>query len=191
MNKIYTKLRHSLPSICEIELIVKILTLLQQSCNSAVPLSSHKLYNCVFHSLSPCSFPFSVYVPHFLNHTIVFLAPPLTRRPRQPPSSPNGSAGSADIGTHLEWAFWEQPGSGLTASATVLDVSAPVCTNEVWSPLRPVSVAQKNKPSTILSSNVQSIDSSWTAWPDGSGRWDNQMTAQHQLRELVRHSSGQ
>jgi len=28
----------------------------------------------------------------------------------------------------------------------------------VWPPLRPVSVAQKNKPSTMLSSNVQSID---------------------------------
>ena len=38
------------------------------------------------------------------------------------------------------------------------DVSAPACTNEVWPPLRPVSVAQKNKPSTMLSSSVQSID---------------------------------
>ena len=33
-----------------------------------------------------------------------------------------------------------------------------VCTNGVWHPLRPVSVAQKNKPSTMLSFNVQSID---------------------------------
>jgi len=33
--------------------------------------------------------------------------------------------------------------------------------------------------------------SSWTARPDGSGRWDNQMTAQHLPRDLVRPSSGQ
>jgi len=33
-----------------------------------------------------------VYVRHFLNHTIAFLAPSLTQRPRQPPSSPNSSA---------------------------------------------------------------------------------------------------
>jgi len=52
----------------------------------------------------------------------------------------------------------EKPGSGLTASAQVSDVSAPVCTNWAWPPLRPVSVAQKIKPSTMLSSNVQSID---------------------------------
>ena len=31
-------------------------------------------------------------------------------------------------------------------------------TNRLWPPLRPVSVAQKNKLSTMLSSNVQSID---------------------------------
>jgi len=36
----------------------------------------------------------------------------------------------------------EEPGSGFTASAPVLDVSTPACTNEVWPPLRPVSVAQ-------------------------------------------------
>jgi len=41
--------------------------------------------------------------------------------------------------------------------APVSDVSAHVRTNEVWPPLRPVSVAQKNKPSTMLSVNVQSI----------------------------------
>jgi len=34
-------------------------------------------------------FSFLVYVRHFLNNTIVFLAPPLAQRPRQPPSSPN------------------------------------------------------------------------------------------------------
>jgi len=36
--------------------------------------------------------------------------------------------------------------------------SAPACTNGVGPPLQPVSVVQKNKPSTMLSSNVQSID---------------------------------
>jgi len=34
---------------------------------------------------------------------------------------------------------------GLTATVTASDVSAPACTNGVWPPLRPVSVAQKNK----------------------------------------------
>jgi len=61
------------------------------------------------------------------------------------------------------------PGSGLTASALVSGVSAPACTNGAWPPVRPVSVAQKNKPSTMLSSNVQSIDlfmdcTAWRFW---------------------------
>ena len=58
----------------------------------------------------------------------------------------------------------EEPGSGLTVSA--LGVSAPASTNGVWPSLRPVSVAQKNKPSTTLPSNVQSIDlpMDCTAW---------------------------
>jgi len=30
----------------------------------------------------------------------------------------------------------------------------------------------------------------WTAWPDGSGRWDNWMAAQHLPRDLVGPSSG-
>jgi len=47
---------------------------------------------------------------------------------------------------------------GLTASAPVSGVSDPTYTNGVWLPLRPVSVAYKNKPSTMLSSNVQFID---------------------------------
>ena len=55
-----------------------------------------------------------------------------------------------------------------------------------------LSVAQKNKPSTMLPSNVQSIDlpMACAAWPDGSGRWDNRMAAQHLPRDLVRPSSG-
>ena len=68
-----------------------------------------------------------------------------------------------------KWPSQEEPGSGLTASAPVSDVSAFACTNGVWSPLRPVSVALKNKPSTMLSSNVQSIDlpmdcMAWRFW---------------------------
>ena len=75
-----------------------------------------------------------------------------------------------DTGTHTpERPSREEPGSGSTASAPVSDVSAPACTNGVCPPLRPVSVAQKNKPSTMLSSNVQSIDllmdcMAWRFW---------------------------
>jgi len=32
--------------------------------------------------------------------------------------------------------------------------------------------------------------SPWTARPNGSGRWDNRMAAQHLLRDLVRPGSG-
>jgi len=75
-----------------------------------------------------------------------------------------------DYGTHPpERPSQEESGSSLTAPAPVSGVSAPVSTNEVWLPLRPVSVAQKNKPSTMLSSNVQSIDllmdcTAWRFW---------------------------
>ena len=82
----------------------------------------------------------------------------------------------------------EQPGSGSTASAPVSDVSAPACTNEVWPPLRPVSVAQ-NKPSTVLSI-TSNPSTPWFAWPDDSGRWDSWMAAQHLPRDLVQPSSG-
>jgi len=85
----------------------------------------------------------------------------------------------------------KQRGSGLTASTPVSDVSAPACRDRVWFPLRLVCVAQKNKPSTMLFSDVQSIDPLRTARPDGSGRWDNQMAAKHLPRELVWLSSGQ
>jgi len=73
-------------------------------------------------------------------------------------------------GTHTPTRpYQEEPGSDLTASAPVSGVSAPVCTNGVWLPLRPVSVAQKNKPSTMLSSIVQFIDllmdsTAWRFW---------------------------
>jgi len=69
----------------------------------------------------------------------------------------------------LEWPSQKEPGPGLTASAPVRDVSTPACTNGVWPHRRPVSVAQKNKLSTMLSSNVQSIDlpmdcTAWQFW---------------------------
>ena len=75
-----------------------------------------------------------------------------------------------DTGTHSSGiAFQEQRAAyRLTASAPVSDVSAPACTNVVWPPLWPVSVAQKNKPSTMFSANAQSIEPPWTARPDCS-----------------------
>ena len=79
----------------------------------------------------------------------------------------------------------EEHGSGVTVSAPVLDVSTPACTNGVWPPLwrrrtnrRPCCPPMSN-PSTFP----------WTAWPDGSGRWDNRMTSQHLPRDPVRPSS--
>jgi len=61
----------------------------------------------------------------------------------------------------------EQRGSDFTASAPVSGVSAPACTNGVWSPLRPVSVAQNYKPSTTLSFSVQSINLLMECTPHG------------------------
>jgi len=77
--------------------------------------------------------------------------------------------------TLLVWPSQEQRGSGLTASAPVSDVCAPACTNGVWPLLRPVNVAQKNKPSIILSSNVQSINfpMDCTGWPFWTMRQSN------------------
>ena len=92
--------------------------------------------------------------------------------------------------TPLEWPSQEEPGSSSTASAPVSDISTPACTNGVWPPLRLVSVAQKNKPSTMSSSNVQSIDLPTDCTADGYGRWDNRMAAQHLPRNLAQPSSG-
>ena len=66
----------------------------------------------------------------------------------------------------LEWPCQGEPGSGLTASALVSGFPAPACPNGIWSLLRPVSAAQKSKPSNMLSSNVRSIDlpMDYTAW---------------------------
>jgi len=79
------------------------------------------------------------------------------------------------VPTLLEWLLREQRGFGLTASAPVSDVSASACTNGVWPPLRPVSAAQKSKPSTMSSSNVQSIDlpMDCAVWPFWTMRQSN------------------
>ena len=71
-----------------------------------------------------------------------------------------------DTGIPPEWPSEEQSGSGLTVSALVSDVSTPACTNGVWPP---VGVVQKSKPSTMLSSNVQSTNlpmdcMAWRFW---------------------------
>ena len=53
---------------------------------------------------------------------------------------------------------------------------------ELWSFLRLVSVAQRNRTLAVLSSR----SNPWTAWPNGSGWWSNRMAAQHLPRDLVR-----
>jgi len=93
----------------------------------------------------------------------------ITNGMRSGRTAPKDSAFSSPAPTLPEWPSQEQLGSGLTASAPVSGVSAPACTNGVWPPLRPASVAQKNKLSTMLSSNVQSIDlpidcTAWRFW---------------------------
>ena len=86
--------------------------------------------------------------------------------------------------TLLEWLSQEQRRSAVS------DVSALACTNGVWPPLRPVSVAQKNKPSAMLSSNVQSICllMDYMAWRFRTS--DDPMDAQQLPRDPVQPSSG-
>ena len=72
--------------------------------------------------------------------------------------------------TLVEWPFQEQRGFDLTASAPVSDDSAPACTNGLWPPLRPESVAQ-NKPSTQCCPQMSNPSTSpLTARLDGSGQ---------------------
>ena len=144
---------------------------------------------CFANNAQLCHQPQSVYLT---TTTYARRSGPITNGMQSGRTAPQDSAFSSPTPAPLilEWPYQEEPRSGLIASAPVLDVSAPACTNGVWPPLRPVSVAQKNKPSTIVSSNVQSIDFPWTAWPDGSGRWDNWMVAQHLPRDQVQPGSG-
>ena len=62
---------------------------------------------------------------------------------------------STSAPTLLEWPCQEEPGSGLTASAPVSDVSTPACTNGYC---LLCSAAQKNKTVNHVAPNVQSID---------------------------------
>jgi len=108
---------------------------------------------------------------HLTTTTYVRRSGRITNGMRSGRTSPQDSAFSSPTPapTPPEWPSQKEPGSGLTASAPLLDISAPACTNVVWPPLRPVSVAQKNKPSTMLSSNFQSIDflmdrMAWRFW---------------------------
>jgi len=66
----------------------------------------------------------------------------------------------ASAPTLLYWPHQDQRGYGLTAAASVSDVSVPAYTNGVWPLLRLVSVVQRNTSLTMLSSTVQSINPS-------------------------------
>ena len=95
----------------------------------------------------------------------------ITNGMRSGRTTPQDSAFSFPTPVHTltEWLSQEGPGTGWSTSAPVSGVSAPACTNGEWPPPRPVSVAQKNEPSTMLSSNVQSTDllmdyMAWTFW---------------------------
>jgi len=75
-----------------------------------------------------------------------------------------------------EWPSQEQPGPGSTTSALAWDVSAPACTNGygllcgLWVWRRRTN----RRPCPLMSSPRTT---SWTARPDGSGRWDNRIAA--------------
>jgi len=92
--------------------------------------------------------------------------------------------------TPPEWPSQEESGSGLTASAPVSDVSAPAYTNGVWPIGRPVSVAQKNKLPTMLSSNVQSIDlpmdgTAWQFWITRQSIWSTPATRSNPVKQWI------
>jgi len=90
----------------------------------------------------------------------------------------------------LERACQEEPGSGLTVSALLSDISAPAFTNGVWPPLRPVSVTQKKPTSdhVVLHCPIHRpphVMHSLTNLDDETNRM-----AQHLPRDLPRPSSG-
>ena len=115
--------------------------------------------------------PHNISSVHLTTTTYVRRSGRITNGMRSGRIAPQDSAFSSPtpVPTLPEWHSQEEPESGLTTSAPESDVFALACTNGVWPPLRPVSVAQKNKPSTMLSSNVQSIDlpkdcTTWRFW---------------------------
>ena len=87
------------------------------------------------------------------------------------------------IHTHTEWHSQEEPGSGITPPLLLVQMGyGLLCGLWVWrwrTNRRPCRLPMSN-PST----------SPWTAWPGGSGRWNNRMAAQHLPRYLARPSSG-
>ena len=98
----------------------------------------------------------------------------------------SGLSSPTSAPTIREWPCQEQRGSGLTASALVSDVSALICTNEVWPP----SAACECGAEQMAGHVVLQSTSSRTAWTEGSGWWDNRLAAKHLPPDLVRPSSG-
>ena len=105
----------------------------------------------------------------------------ITNEMQSGPTTPQDSEFSSPTlaPTLPEWPSQEEHGSDLTKFAPASGVSAHVCTNWygllcglwVWRRIthrRPCCPSMSN-PSTYP----------WTARPDGSGRWDNRMAAQH------------
>jgi len=100
---------------------------------------------------------------------------------------------------HFHPRHWHPPGMILSKTAWV-QLNC-LCTNVVrfyswlhkwvWLPLQPVSVVKKNKPSTMLSSNVQFINvpMDCMAWPLWKTRQMNG-SAQHMPWDLVQPSGG-
>ena len=96
-----------------------------------------------------------------------------------------------------EWLYQEEPGSGLTASTLVSDVSAPVVQVDAEErrrtnrrPCCPPKWRRRTNRRPCCPPMSNPSTSSWTARPDGFGRWDNRMAAQHLPRDLKRPSSG-
>ena len=98
--------------------------------------------------------------------------------------------------THTEWPSQEEPGSGLPPPHRRRGfLSCLYKWGSAWPPLRPVSVAQKSKWSTLSSSNVQSIDlptdcTAWRFWtmkqPNGcSTPAPNSSAAKQWIKELA------
>ena len=81
------------------------------------------------------------------------------------------------VPTPPEWPSQEESGSGLTASMGY----GLLC--GLWVRRRRTN----RQPCCPPVSNPSPTP--WTAWPDGSGRWDNRMAAQHLPRDLARPSS--